>query len=600
MAACPRCGYGNPDVADFCGNPDCRADLRPAPAPGPSRDDPPAFTRAGAQSSGAQSSGTHAGAPSPGARSAYQAPAPPPPPPPPASAPPPQTGPPPDEQKKGVRVEVDPLELRVEPGGPPASTTVTVVNKGSLVDDFHVTVNGPVARFAQVHPPVLHVFPGEHQTAQVRFAVPRAPHPAAGRYAFQVVARAHVHADVSGQVVGGLTVGRFDEMVASIEPEMTRGRAPGKHRFTVANKGNGPLDVRVAMADQQGELTFTPSRFGGMLAPGATATEPLVVAAPLKWFGRTQVHPFSGNVSTDVRGQAAMVQARRRQVPRFPWWVPTAVLAILALAIPIYALIPKATVPSVAGLDRAAATGVLQQAGLRVVEIEAADATIPPGQAIKTDPAANSPYKPNQVAQLFVSRGKCEGECPTKVPVVDGLLVDEAKSALVAAGFVVDRVNQVPDPRPPGTVVTTNPPGGQEVAAHEKVIINAAIGPATAAPSAPPAASANAPAPASTAAGPPPIPATLLGKPGPEVVKALTAAGLKVTQVRTHSNARALDEVLSITPPPGAPVAPGSPVTVELAAPTAVDLIKAAPTRCGPTSRGRSSSGRSRRPGRPR
>ena len=36
-----------------------------------------------------------------------------------------------------------------------------------------------------------------------------------------------------------------------------------------------------------------------------------------------------------------------------------------------------------------------------------------------------------------------------KVPVVDGLAVDEAKSALVAAGFVVDRVNQVPDPRPP-------------------------------------------------------------------------------------------------------------------------------------------------------
>ena len=127
-----------------------------------------------------------------------QARRPPPPPPPPAWAPPPRTGPPPDEQKKGVRVEVDPLELRVEPGGPPASTTVTVVNKGSLVDDFHVTVNGPVARFAQVHPPVLHVFPGEHQTAQVRFAVPRAPHPAAGRYAFQVVARAHVHADVVG------------------------------------------------------------------------------------------------------------------------------------------------------------------------------------------------------------------------------------------------------------------------------------------------------------------------------------------------------------------------------------------------------------------
>ena len=116
-----------------------------------------------------------------------------------------------------------------------------------------------------------------------------------------------------------------------------------------------------------------------------------------------------------------MVQARRRQVPRFPWWVPTALLALLGLAIPLYALIPKATVPRVAGLDRVAATGVLQQAGLRVVEIEAGDDAIPLGQAIKTDPAADSPYKRNEVAQLFVSRGKCGGDCPAKVPVVDGL-----------------------------------------------------------------------------------------------------------------------------------------------------------------------------------
>jgi beta-lactam-binding protein with PASTA domain len=483
-----------------------------------------------------------------------------------------------------VRVEADPLELSVEPGGPPASTTVSVFNKGSLVDDFHVAVNGPVAAFAQVHPPVLHVFPGEHQTAQVRFAVPRAPQPAAGRYAFQVVARAHVHADVVGQVVGGLTVGRFDEMTATIEPEMTRGRAPGHHRLTVVNGGNGPLDVRVALADQQGELTFTPTRFGGLLAPGATATEPVVVAAPLKWFGRTQVHPFSGTVSTDVRGQAAVVQARRRQVPRFPWWVPTTLLALVGLAIALYAVIPKATVPKVAGLDRVAATAALQKAGLRVVEIEKSDDAIPVGQAIETKPAADSRYKRNDVAQLFISQGKCGDACPAKIPVVDGLAVEEAKGALVAAGFVVDRVNPVPDPRPPGTVVATNPAGGQEVAAHEKVIINAAIGPAaaTSAPAAASAASAGVPVPANpgapTAAGPPPIPASLVGGSGADAVKALTALGLKVTQVHTHSNARALDEVLSITPPPGAPVAPGSPVTVELAAPTAVDLVKAAPT----------------------
>jgi hypothetical protein len=171
------------------------------------------------------------------------------------------------------------------------------------------------------------------------------------------------------------------------------------------------------------------------------------------------------------------------------------------------------------------------------------------------------------------------------VPVVEGLQVEEATTTLAAAGLVVERLNPVPDQRAAGTVVGTTPAGLQKVPRNSKVIINTAIGPAaTAAPSAPPAAPATVPAPpnsgpaAPTAAGPPPIPATLLGKPGPEVVKALTALGLKVTEVRTHSNARALNEVLSITPPPGSPVAPGSPVTVELAVPTAVDLVAAAPT----------------------
>ena len=43
-----------------------------------------------------------------------------------------------------------------------------------------------------------------------------------------------------------------------------------------------------------------------------------------------------------------------------------------------------------------------------------------------------------------------------------------------------------------------------------------------------------------SAAGPPPIPATLLGKPGPEVVKALTALGRDVNRrcARTRTRAR--------------------------------------------------------------
>ena len=224
MAACPRCGYGNPDVADFCGNPDCRADLRPASRPrrrgrrGTTR---PRSPRAGAQSSGARRG--PARRPSPRAPASTA-------PPPPASAPPPQTGPPPEEQKKGVRVEADPLELRVEPGDPPGSTTVSVLNKGSLVDDFHVTVNGPVARFAQVHPRVCTCSRGStrRRRSVSPCPAPRTPPPVATRSRSSRAPTCTPTCRAGGRRPDR---GRFNEMVASIEPEMTRGRAPGSHRL---------------------------------------------------------------------------------------------------------------------------------------------------------------------------------------------------------------------------------------------------------------------------------------------------------------------------------------------------------------------------------
>ena len=40
MAACPECGYGNSDRADFCENPDCGAYLRWTRS-GPPNDSPP-------------------------------------------------------------------------------------------------------------------------------------------------------------------------------------------------------------------------------------------------------------------------------------------------------------------------------------------------------------------------------------------------------------------------------------------------------------------------------------------------------------------------------------------------------------------------------
>ena len=311
--------------------------------------------------------------------------------------------------------------MRGEPGGPPASTTVKVCNKGSKVEQFILAVNGTVAQYAQVDPPQPNIYPGDEQAAQVRFAVPRTPQPGAGRVPFEITARASVDADVHGRVAGALTIGRFDEISAALEPEMTRGRKPGRHQVIVANTGNAPLNVQVALADQQGELNFDPARFGGPLAPGMTATQDVKVSATVKWFGRTRVYPFTGTVTTDA--PAAMVpplQGKRRQVPRFPWWIPTAALAVIAILLALVGLF-RPEVPSVHNMTPAAAKQTLASHHYRVSDevSKAEDDKVTAGNVIDTIPTEGSKRFWGTSVALKLSLGPCSaGGCKVQVPYV--------------------------------------------------------------------------------------------------------------------------------------------------------------------------------------
>lgn len=263
MVACPRCGYGNDDGADFCANPDCRGDLRaltptvrPTPEPqlAPSAPAPPypGPTRGPAPPS------------VPSQRGQPTAPLPPPPPPVEPTA------------RHGVHIALEPSELSVEPGST-ATTLVTVRNTGSLVEQFQLAVNGPVAAFARVEPPVLSVFPDDEATAVVHFSPPRAAEPPAGRAPFQVTVRSAVHSGVGQRAAGTVTIGRFDQLQATIEPEVTRGRKPGRHRVSLVNNGNAPTFAQVALTDRDGELTYDRTEATASLANGDTQDADFVI-----------------------------------------------------------------------------------------------------------------------------------------------------------------------------------------------------------------------------------------------------------------------------------------------------------------------------------
>jgi hypothetical protein len=267
---CPKCGYVNPGAVDFCPNPQCRTYLGWASAagtarpPGPFTPQPPPYL-----------------SPGPPAEQTRPVPG------------PPMAGP---DQKRGVRVTIEPAELTVDPGSE-VTTTVTVHNLGTRVEEFRLMPQGPGATYASITPTTLSIYPDLEQRAVARFAPPRGPQSPAGVATFEIVARSAVHTDVSDVARGRLTVTPFEQLSAVLRPEVSRGRRPGRHQVSVTNDGNTPVNTQLTFHDQDGELTFDPPSGAAMLRPGTTQSFPVRINGPHRWFGRTERLPFSAVVT---------------------------------------------------------------------------------------------------------------------------------------------------------------------------------------------------------------------------------------------------------------------------------------------------------------
>ncbi|MGH3875018.1 MAG: PASTA domain-containing protein [Pseudonocardiaceae bacterium] len=608
MGDCPQCGYANPGAVDFCPNPECRAYLgwataaappppddqqSPPPSPPPPAVEPPSVRQPPAQQR-------------------------------PAAAPP--TGP---AQKRDVRVTIEPTDLTVDPGGE-VTTKVTVRNLGTRVEEFRLTPQGTAAPFASITPAAVSVYPDVEQRAVVRFAPPRGPHSPAGVATFEIVARSAIHADVSDVARGRLTITPFADLNAVLTPDVSRGRTPARHQVRLTNSGNTPVRTQVAFKGQDDELTFEPRDGTAVLEPGASTDLAVLVNGPRRWFGRITRLPFAAVITPTGSQPPITLNGTRQQTPVFAWWIPTAALAMVALAIALFAAWPKPTIPTVpviAQLDQTAAVQKLKEAKYEPDLVMKGDDTIPPGRAIDTEPAGGSPLKRGERVKVNISNGKCPtGACPVEVPNVEGLSLTEAQAKLEDKKFTVrltrenkedvpvDRVissdPKATTPRPSGSEVVLkvslgpkeSPPsqGGQALPVPLPVPLPGGAGAATPSPSPAPAASppqspaaspAQSPAasPAQSPAASPaastspaaspsttPLPQIqlpdLTARSADEATKALTDLGLKAKTVIQDSNAVPNGHVLATKPAANSKVDPKSEVTLTVAQNT-VDLI---------------------------
>src|SRR6266536_1259399 len=160
-----------------------------------------------------------------------------------------------DTQNASAAVTLADVTLAVDPGDT-ATTTVTVYNGGSQVEQFAMTVLGPAAAWATVEPATLQVYPAGHAECTVRLAPPREVTTPAGRVWFTVRASSTLHPGLLAGANGTLDVGAFREVGAVLVPQETSGRGRTEHRVDITNAGNVIEPVRLDASDATGKIHF--------------------------------------------------------------------------------------------------------------------------------------------------------------------------------------------------------------------------------------------------------------------------------------------------------------------------------------------------------
>lgn len=248
-----------------------------------------------------------------------------------------------------VLATIEPASLQVDAGAA-AQLVVRVRNRGSIVDQFDISVVGPTTGWATVDPPSLRLFPDKEGEARVTFSPPRAPDPAADMYPFGIAVRAASDPTASTVEEGRIAVAPFVQLASEIVPQTSRGSRSGSHDVTIQNVGNAVAEVSVKASDPDRLLNFEvlPERAG--LRPGGSAT----IRARVKpkttfWLGSPKRIPFSVQIDEPNAG-SFQIPATLEQRAIIPGWIkPAGGLLIAAIAAVL-------VLPRMLGLDPAKAS----------------------------------------------------------------------------------------------------------------------------------------------------------------------------------------------------------------------------------------------------
>lgn len=227
-----------------------------------------------------------------------------------------------------IAVTLDPARVRVVPGRR-TTLNVELSNRGSLVDQFRLAVEGLQPSWYAVPQPVLQLMPGASGRLTVVLQPPRQSDVAAGSYPFRIVVESMASPGERAVVHSRLDLDPYEQFTLELQPALIADG--GTAMLVMANQGNAPLALTLSGQDPAEALVFSSPERRVDIPPGGRAEMPFRVQArsrPL--FGQPQQLPFTVQATTAGGGGRA-VQGQLTLAPRFPMWFAPVLGALLLL-----------------------------------------------------------------------------------------------------------------------------------------------------------------------------------------------------------------------------------------------------------------------------
>ena len=153
--------------------------------------------------------------------------------------------------------------------GQMTSLAVTLLNQGSVVDHFQVSLEGIPSAWLPTPTPLIQLMPGARQVVTMAIQPPRTPQARAGRYPVTVRASSRDNPNQTAESSLTATVAPFSHFSTEMHPQRLRAGKVG--RVTVRNMGNIQETFQITYKDRADELTFQPPVIPLRVPEGQTA-----------------------------------------------------------------------------------------------------------------------------------------------------------------------------------------------------------------------------------------------------------------------------------------------------------------------------------------